>query len=46
MNYAVTVSRMGVWPPDACLQGLTSNLPMLLRKEVVVASDGGKARVA
>jgi hypothetical protein len=22
MNYAASVLRMGVWPPDACLQGL------------------------
>ena len=43
MNYAVTVSRMGVWPPDACLQGLASNHPMLLRPKAVVVSDGEKA---
>lgn len=43
MNYAVTVSRMGVWPPDACLQGLASNHPMLLRAKAVVVSDGEKA---
>lgn len=43
MNYAATVSRMGVWPPDACLQGLASNHPMLLRPKVVVVSDGEKA---
>jgi len=44
MNYAATVSRMGsVWPPDACLQGLTSNHPMLLRSKVVVVSVGEKA---
>jgi hypothetical protein len=43
MNYAATVSRMGVWPPDACLQGLASNHPMLLRSKVVVVSDGEKA---
>lgn len=43
MNYAVTVSRMGVWPSDACLQGLASNHPMLLRAKAVVVSDGEKA---
>ena len=43
MNYAVTVSRMGVWPPDACLQGPASNHPMLLRAKAVVVSDGEKA---
>ena len=43
MNYAVTVSRMAVWPPDACLQWLILNLPMLLRNRVVVVSDGEKA---
>ena len=43
MNYAATVSRMGVWPPDACLQGLASNHPMLLRSKVVVVSAGEKA---
>lgn len=43
MNYAATVSGMGVWPPDAGLQGLTSNHPMLLRSKVVVVSDGEKA---
>jgi len=32
-----------VWPPDACLQGLASNHPMLLRSKVVVVSDGEKA---
>ena len=42
MNYAATVLRMGVWPPDACLQGLASNHPMLLRAKAVVVSDGGK----
>jgi hypothetical protein len=43
MNYVATVSRMGVWPPDACLQGLASNYPMLLRPNAVVVSDGEKA---
>lgn len=43
MNYVATVSRMGVWPPDVCLQGLASNHPMLLRTKVVVVSDGEKA---
>jgi len=43
MNYAVTVSRMGVWPPDVCLRGLASNHPMLLRSKVVVVSVGEKA---
>lgn len=32
-----------MWPPDACLQGLASNHPMLLRSKVVVVSDGEKA---
>ena len=39
MNYVATVSRMGVWPPDACLQRLASNDPMLLRPNIVVVSD-------
>jgi hypothetical protein len=43
MNYAATVLRMGVWPPDACLQGLASNHPTLLRSKVVVVSVGEKA---
>jgi hypothetical protein len=42
MNYAATVLRMGVWPPDACLQGLASNHPMLLRSKVVVGERWGK----
>jgi hypothetical protein len=42
MNFAVTVSRMGVWPPDVYLQGLASNHPMLLRAKSVVVSDGVK----
>ena len=32
-----------MWPPDACLQGLASNHPMVLRSKVVVVSDGEKA---
>jgi hypothetical protein len=43
MNYGITVSRMGVWPPDVCLRGLASNHPMLLRSKVVVVSVGEKA---
>ncbi|MEB3318192.1 MAG: hypothetical protein VKO39_08660 [Cyanobacteriota bacterium] len=43
MDYAVAVSRMGVWPPDACLQGLASNHPMLLRSKAMVVIVGEKA---
>ena len=34
-----------VWSPDACLQGLASNHPMLLRSKVVVVSVGEKANL-
>ena len=43
LNTGVTVSRMGVWPPGAGLQGQAPNHPMLLRLRVVVVSDGEKA---
>ena len=32
-----------MWPPDACLQGLASNHPVLLRSKAMVVSDGEKA---
>jgi len=37
-----TVLKMGVWPPEACLQGLASNRPVLLHPKGVVVSDLGK----
>lgn len=37
------VSMMGVWPPEAGLQGQASNHLMLLRLRDVVVSDGEKA---
>ena len=37
------VSTMGVWPPEAGLQGQASNHLMLLRLRDVVVSDGEKA---
>lgn len=43
MNTDATVSRMGVWPPGAGLQGQAPNHPMLLRLRGVVVSDGEKA---
>jgi len=43
MNPDATVSRMGVWPPGAGLQGQAPNHPMLLRLRGVVVSDGEKA---
>ena len=45
LNTDATVSRMGVWPPGAGLQGQAPNHPMLLRLRVVVVSDGEKADV-
>jgi len=36
MNYAATVSRMGVWLLDAWLQWLASNHPMLLWSQILV----------
>jgi hypothetical protein len=40
MNTDATVSRMGVWPPGAGLQGQVPNHPMLLRLRGVVVSVG------
>jgi hypothetical protein len=40
MNTDATVSRMGVWPPGAGLQGQAPNHPMLLRLRGVVVSVG------
>ena len=34
-----TVLKMGVWPPEVCLQGLASNRSVLLRSKGVVVSD-------
>ena len=45
MNTDATVSRMGVWPPGAGLQGQAPNHPMLLRSKGAVVSDGEKADV-
>ncbi len=45
MNPDATVSRMGVWPPGAGLQGQAPNHPMLLRLRGAVVSDGEKADV-
>jgi hypothetical protein len=43
MNTDATVSRMGVWPPGAGLQGQAPNHPMLLCPKDRVVSDGEKA---
>ena len=45
MNPDATISRMGVWPPGAGLQGQARNHPMLLRLKDVVVSDREKADV-
>ena len=45
MNTDAPVSRMGVWPPGAGLQGQAPNHPVLLRLRGVVVSDGEKADV-
>ena len=40
MNTEATVSRMGVWPPSAGLQGQAPNHPMLKRLKSVTMRVG------